>query len=187
MHAPFAHPRSPPRPVCQIVSFDVVIEASGIGFQIPFALCKLVPTSQIFIKLGCFDSGCASWAGVGGVSMFDSFDWVPNEDPNYLYSTITAQHNDLTSTSPIPSTTNDHVVLTINDDAVIDEEEVRRPQIYPPAHTHTCPRASHTHTCPRASAARACAGQRSGGDRGHVHTRVRGGHRPDQDQDADVQ
>ena len=62
----------------QVVSFDVIIDNDSSGTFLPLAIAEIGTGATIDVLLGCEDSACADWAGVGGASMFEAFDWVAN-------------------------------------------------------------------------------------------------------------
>jgi len=102
--------------VGDVVSFDVAIENGSEFPGIGFATAELVAGATISVRLGCSDSDCSSWMGVGGASMFEASGWVLNEDPAYAYS-FSADYN----TDPVVP--DPHVVLTANTAALIDAED----------------------------------------------------------------
>ena len=102
--------------VGDVVSFDVVMENGSEIPAVGLALGELVAGATISVRLGCSDSDCSSWMGVGGASMFEASGWVLNEDPAYAYSFSIAYYTD-------PVVPDPHVVLTANTAALIDTED----------------------------------------------------------------
>lgn len=113
--------------VGDIVSFDVAFQSTaGASGDFDDALGELVAGSQIFVKLGCLTSACASWAGVGGADIFSAYDWIANTDQN-VNSPSGGYNYDITAAyepSPIAlsggANGGAHVTLTVGQAVSID-------------------------------------------------------------------